>query len=111
MVCPVCKASGCRRSRRRNIADYALSVVGVLPWRCSTCESRFRAHRVPFGLLMRAHCPRCGNVHLDKIASDRVHEGVMLPLKRMLGLPAYRCDPCRMKFHSVRPRYRAARAH
>ena len=91
------------------MAEYALSMVGVLPWRCSTCESRFRAHRVPFGLLMRAHCPRCGNVKLEKIASDRVNEGMMLPLKRILGLPAYRCDPCRVKFHSVRPRYKTTR--
>jgi len=108
MVCPVCKARNCRRSRRRNLAEYAISFFGILPWRCPTCETRFRAHRVAFPLFFRAHCPRCGNPHLDKISSDRVMEGLLLPLKRILGMPAYRCDPCRMKFYSLRPRYRAA---
>ncbi|HVN10391.1 MAG TPA: hypothetical protein VMV61_15560 [Patescibacteria group bacterium] len=103
MVCPVCKARACRRSRRRNLRDYALSLVGVLPWRCSTCHTRFHAHRVPFKLMLRAHCPRCGNPKLERIGSDRVEEGRLLALKRILGLPAYRCDPCRMKFYAVRP--------
>jgi len=61
--------------------------------------------------MFRAHCPRCGNPYLQKIASDRVLEGMMLPLKRILGMPAYRCDPCRMKFHSLRPRYRTAHSN
>ncbi|HUJ39167.1 MAG TPA: hypothetical protein VLW54_01365 [Candidatus Acidoferrales bacterium] len=99
----MCKARTCRRSRRRNLGDYAASLVGVLPWRCSTCHSRFYAHRVPFRLLLRAHCPRCGNPKLERIASDRVEEGRLLPLKRILGLPAYRCDPCRTKFYAMRP--------
>lgn len=110
MVCPVCKARDCRRSRRRNLGDFALSLVGVLPWRCSRCQSRFHAHRVPFRLLLRAHCPRCGNPKLERIASDRVEEGTMVPLKRILGLPAYRCDPCRMKFYALRPQDASARA-
>jgi len=91
------------------VYDYALSVVGVLPWRCSTCQNRFRARRVPVTLILQAHCPRCGNVHLQRISGDRVDEGPLLPLKRMLNLPAYRCDPCRKKFHSMRPHYRGAR--
>jgi DNA-directed RNA polymerase subunit RPC12/RpoP len=88
--------------------DYALSAVGVLPWRCSTCQIRFHARRVPPSVFLRAHCPRCGNPHLQRISSDRVDEGPFLPFKRIMKLPAYRCDPCRMKFHSVRPRYRGA---
>ncbi|HUK53879.1 MAG TPA: hypothetical protein VL099_11370 [Candidatus Binatia bacterium] len=109
VVCPVCKGRACRRSRRRDVYDYALSAVGVLPWRCPTCESRFHARHVPVSLLTRAHCPRCGNPNLQKISSDRVEEGFLLPIKRILKLPAYRCDPCRMKFHSLRPRYHSAR--
>jgi len=108
VVCPICKARECRRSRRRNLGDYALSLVGVLPWRCGTCQSRFHAHKIPFRLLLKAHCPRCGNPGLERIGSDRVEEGKMLALKRILGLPAYRCDPCRMKFYAVLPRDRSA---
>lgn len=107
MICPLCKGRACRRSRRRHLGDYALSLVGVLPWRCSTCQSRFFAHKIPFRLLLKAHCPRCGNPRIERIAGDRVEEGRLLPLKRILGLPAYRCDPCRVKFHAIRPRDRS----
>jgi len=107
VICPLCKGRACRRSRRRHLGDYALSLVGVLPWRCSTCQSRFFAHKIPFRLLLKAHCPRCGNPRIERIAGDRVEEGRLLPLKRILGLPAYRCDPCRVKFHAIRPRDRS----
>jgi uncharacterized protein with PIN domain len=50
-----------------------------------------------------AHCPRCGNFDLEHIARDRVQDGVLLFLQRFLGFPAYRCDPCRQKFFSLRP--------
>ncbi|HXX44065.1 MAG TPA: hypothetical protein VEJ38_05010 [Candidatus Acidoferrales bacterium] len=50
-----------------------------------------------------AHCPRCGNFDLDHIARDRVGPGLWPTLQRFLGLPAYRCDPCREKFFTLRP--------
>ena len=110
MICPVCKSRDCRRSRRRSLGDYALSLAGVLPWRCSTCQSRFFAHKVPFRVLFKAHCPRCGSPKVERIASDRVEDGTMVPLKRILGVPAYRCDPCRVKFYALLPQDRSARS-
>ncbi len=110
MICPLCKSRECRRSRRRNLGDYALSLAGVLPWRCSTCQSRFYAHKIPFRLLLKAHCPRCGSPKVERIASDRVEEGNLVTLQRILGVPAYRCDPCRVKFYALRPQDRSARA-
>jgi len=50
-----------------------------------------------------AHCPKCGNFDLERIARDRVQEGTLLFLKRFIGFPAYRCDPCRERFFSVLP--------
>jgi uncharacterized protein with PIN domain len=73
------------------------------PWRCRTCELRFYAWRVAFSFSRYAHCPRCGNFELQHIARERVDEGALLFLKRFFGFPAYRCDPCRQKFFSVRP--------
>jgi hypothetical protein len=32
-----------------------------------------------------------------------VDEGALLSMKRLLQFPAYRCDPCRERFFSVRP--------
>jgi len=48
-----------------------------------------------------AHCPRCGNFNLERISRERVEDGIGITLKRWLGFPAYRCDPCRHRFFSV----------
>jgi hypothetical protein len=37
------------------------------------------------------------------VARERVNDGGMVFLKRFLGFPAYRCDPCRQRFFSIRP--------
>jgi hypothetical protein len=58
---------------------------------------------VAFGFMGYAHCSRCGNFDLDRILADRVDPGILNSLMRLLSFPAYRCDPCRGKFFSVRP--------
>jgi hypothetical protein len=50
-----------------------------------------------------AHCPRCGNVRLQKVSRDRVTYGLKLFVTRVLHVPAYRCEPCRLKFFTMRP--------
>jgi uncharacterized protein with PIN domain len=103
MICPQCRSADCRRSRRAGAADFLGTVIGLKPWRCQTCEFRFHASRVAVSFSGYAHCPRCGNFDLEHIARDRVQDGVLLFLQRFLGFPAYRCDPCRQKFFSLRP--------
>jgi hypothetical protein len=49
------------------------------------------------------HCPRCGNLDLQRVSRERVVEDLFAPLKRAVHLPAYRCDPCRLRFFSLRP--------
>ena len=39
-ACPNCKSLSIRRSRRKNVAERALSLA-YLPWRCTACDSRF----------------------------------------------------------------------
>jgi hypothetical protein len=43
---------------------------------------------------------------LQRIAPDRVPSGILTSIERFLGLPAYRCSPCRAKFFSVLPHRR-----
>jgi len=100
--CPACHASSIRRSKRRSVRDYLFSVGGVLPWRCETCRTRFRARLLPVRILFYAHCANCGNLELQRIPADRV-PGAAAAFGRILRLPALRCDPCRHKFFSVRP--------
>ena len=57
-------------------------------WRCAS--------------LHLAHCPKCGNFDLDRISRERVDGGALIFAKRLLRFPAYRCDPCRERFFSIR---------
>jgi uncharacterized protein with PIN domain len=50
-----------------------------------------------------AHCPRCGNFNLEHISRERVDTGFLVFARRLLHFPAYRCDPCRQRFLSLRP--------
>jgi predicted RNA-binding Zn-ribbon protein involved in translation (DUF1610 family) len=85
------------------VVDFLGSFLGLRPWRCDTCDYRFFARRVAVAFAGYAHCPRCGNFALDRIASDRVEEGTLIFFKRFLGFPAYRCAPCRERFFSSLP--------
>jgi hypothetical protein len=76
--------------------------VGVVPWRCTVCETRFHARAIPLRHLLYARCGICGNLELQRIAAEKV-PGVTSVLGRMLGMPAFRCAPCRYKFFSMRP--------
>jgi hypothetical protein len=42
-------------------------------------------------------------VDLERVARKRVEGGVIIAMERRLNFPAYRCDPCRHKFFSLRP--------
>jgi hypothetical protein len=103
MICPQCRSGDCFRSRRSGISDFLASLTALRPWRCHSCDLRFYAKSVALPFTRYAHCPRCGNFDLQHISRDRVEKGALLFLKRMLVLPAYRCDPCREKFFSVLP--------
>jgi hypothetical protein len=58
---------------------------------------------VPAQLVFYVHCPHCGNLDLQRVSRERVVEDLLASLKRLLRIPAYRCDPCRLRFFSVRP--------
>lgn len=100
--CPVCHYATARRSKRRSMLDYLFSVAGILPWRCESCATRFRARLLPFRTFLYAHCGICGNLELQRISAERI-TGMIAIAARLLGIPALRCQPCRHKFFSVRP--------
>jgi putative component of membrane protein insertase Oxa1/YidC/SpoIIIJ protein YidD len=103
MICPQCRSADCFRSRRGGVSDFLFSIGGFKPWRCHTCDLRFYAGSVALAFSRYAHCPRCGNFEIDAIPRDRVERGAFLFLKRLLGFPAYRCDPCRERFFTLLP--------
>jgi uncharacterized protein with PIN domain len=103
MICPQCRSADCFRSHRSGLIDFVCTGLGLRPWRCHTCDFRFHARSVALAFSRYAHCPRCGNFDLERIARGRVEDGLLVYVQRFLGLPAYRCDPCREKFFSLRP--------
>jgi len=86
-----------------------LSVFGVYPWRCQNCHTRFHSRMLPLGEALRAHCPICGNQDLKRIAPEHVNTPLAF-VWRKLGIPAYRCEPCRYKYFSMRLRRADKRA-
>ena len=102
MICPQCRSARCNRSHRSGLVDLFGTLLGMRPWRCRVCDYRFFAWKVPVVFARFAHCPKCGNFDLQRIAHDRVDKGSLIALKRLLGFPAYRCDPCRERFYSLR---------
>lgn len=102
MICPTCHSALCRRSKRRKLLDYSLSLLGLRPWRCKTCDRRFYAWLVPVLYVGFTHCPQCGNLDLQRVSREKVDEGLLVGLRRALHFPAYRCEPCRNRFFSLR---------
>ncbi len=41
LICPQCGSHDARRSRRRNVWERAISLLGYLPYRCRDCRTRF----------------------------------------------------------------------
>jgi len=103
MICPRCRSVNCARSRRRGAFDFLGKLAGLRPWRCLTCDIRFHAGAVALSFERFAHCSRCGNFDLEVIPRDRVEMGAFVALKKFLGFPAYRCDPCRYRFFTLLP--------
>ena len=101
MICPRCRSGDCLRSRRGGIGDFFATMIRLRPWRCQACDLRFYAWTVAVPFARYVHCPRCGNFDLQHVARERVGPGIPNIIKRFLGFPAYRCDPCRQKFFSL----------
>lgn len=102
MLCPVCRSAVCRRSRRRGSRDKVAAWLGFRPWRCQTCQTRFFGHAVAVKDVPLVHCPQCGNLDVQRVTRDRVVQGMLPGLKRLLRFPAFRCDACRHRFFSLR---------
>jgi hypothetical protein len=84
------------------VFDYFASIVGCIPWRCSHCTKRFRSRATPLAHLLSAHCAICGNIEVKRISGD-LADSFGAILWRSLGVPAFRCIPCRHKFFSLLP--------
>ena len=107
-VCPQCGKLRVRRSRRKNLNDYILSLGGLYPYRCRECNFRYhvrRQHRSPRKFWW-AQCPKCFSTKIQRIAKNKVPVNSTNFLGRVLAFPGYRCPQCRTRFFDARPRKR-----
>ncbi len=103
MNCPNCHSEKIRRSRRKSALDHFVGMGGAVPWRCSECSTRFYARSLPLRHSWYAHCSICGNLDLQVISAEYVSSPLSF-VGRLLHFPAWRCEPCRHKFFTIRPR-------
>jgi hypothetical protein len=85
-------------------------MIGLLPWRCLDCRTRFYARRVPLRYIHYAHCPRCGSLQVYRIRRKKLDSGLEARLATLLGARALRCDYCRHNFASWRLLWPSAEA-
>ncbi len=64
---------------------------------------RFYAWLLPLKFILCVHCPRCGKMDVQRLPRERVVDGWQLALATILRFSGYRCDPCRIRFLSMRP--------
>lgn len=106
-VCPECREPKVRRSHRRTLADYLLSLAGLRPYRCHECGHRFHARsraRAPQRPKRSrwAQCPRCGFTGVNRIPRDKVPSTWGNLMLRALPVSGYRCPECRKRFFDLR---------
>jgi hypothetical protein len=49
-----------------------------------------------------AHCRSCGNLDLHRVSHHHM-EGLLAAIFGTMGIPAYRCAPCRRRFFALLP--------
>ena len=102
--CPNCGASTVRRSRRANASEMVRMMLGVYPFRCTSCGNRFWANVWLFNSLRWAKCPRCLNLNLTDWPKRHYHVTTWAQILSTFGAKKHRCSRCRNNFMSFLPR-------
>ena len=104
LSCPKCGSASVRRSRRANAAEMAHMMLGIYPFRCTSCSERFWANVFLFSSWRWAKCPRCLNLNLTDWPKRHYRRNAWADLLTTLGAQKHRCSRCRHNFVSFRSR-------
>jgi len=104
LACPKCGSNSLRRSRRANASELTKMLMGVYPFRCNSCGDRFWASIWLFSAWKWAKCPRCLNFNLTDWPNRHYHITLWMQILTSMGAHKHRCNRCRTKFVSFRPR-------
>ena len=102
--CPHCGAATVRRSRRANAAEMARMMLGIYPFRCTTCGERFWANVWLYSSWRWAKCPRCLNLNLTDWPKRHYRHSAWAQFLTTLGAQKHRCSRCRHNFVSFKNR-------
>lgn len=100
LTCPSCGASTVRRSRRATTREMIRMMIGIYPFRCTSCGDRFWANVFLFNSWRWAKCPRCLNLNLTDWPKRHYHSSTWLQMLTTFGAQKHRCSRCRHNFVS-----------
>jgi rubrerythrin len=106
IACPGCGGSHIRRARYRDKKERLRALLGVYPFRCRECGTRFLAGVLMLRRLLYAKCPRCLRTDLTTWSPHFYQASLLQNTKLVFGGQRYRCSVCRYNFVSFRPRKR-----
>jgi DNA-directed RNA polymerase subunit RPC12/RpoP len=102
--CPACRMLSAHRTHRVGLWDHMASLVGIYPYGCAECDTRFSKFRGIHWKLKLPYwtsCPHCGSIEITRISKNHVPPTLFNAPCRWLSVPSYRCPECRTKFFSI----------
>lgn len=102
--CERCGGADIRRARVQSWGERMQMFVGVYPFRCRDCQSRFRLSIWLLSKLHYAKCPKCLRMELSTWSRKYYRPGMWASFLVTFGAQKYRCTACRCNFVSFRPR-------
>ena len=104
LSCPKCGSRDLRFSRTRGTLERLKKIVGIRPFRCRDCHTRFIARWWSLSDLAYARCPKCWRMDLSRWDEKHFHPPRYMRLAVKAGANPYRCEYCRFNFVSFRRR-------
>jgi hypothetical protein len=101
-ACPSCGGHNLRSSKVRGPAERLQSLIGILPFRCRQCGSRFSTLLWDLSSWKYARCPNCLSTELSNWSDQYYNAPLGVRMLIALGAHRYRCELCRQNFASFR---------
>ena len=100
--CEHCGSRNLRRSQRKSFAEYAGSLLGRYPVRCTVCGQRSSLNILLLSKFFVAKCPKCLQMRLSTWDTKHYRIPRWKKVLMTLGAHRYRCNACRYNFVSFR---------
>jgi hypothetical protein len=101
-TCPACGGHSIRGSKINGPIERLQSLIGVVPFRCRQCNTRFTASLWDLRNSRYARCPSCRGTELGHWSEQFYNAPAGVRLLLALGATRYRCEFCRYNFASFR---------